>query len=79
MTFVLPTVASGSTTLDYLNKREFFVYEPFQLPLTAGSAFYIGHAPMAGASPFRGWLEEVIFDPCSGSGNGGGGKPSEEH
>jgi hypothetical protein len=64
-------------TLDYLSKREFFLYEKFRLALKPGSVFYVGSAPVAGVAPLRGWLEEVIFDPMGGSHDGGGGKPQE--
>ena len=62
-----------SATLSVLSKREFFIYEPFQVPLNAGATVYVGHAPIAGATPFHGWIDEIIFDPTGGSSGGGGG------
>ena len=63
-------------TLATLTRREFFIYESFQVPLTIGATFYVGHAPIAGATPFHGWIEDVIFDPTGGApSGGGGGKP----
>jgi hypothetical protein len=63
-------------TLDYLSKREFFLYEPFLVTLKPGAVFYVGNAPLPGVTPLRGWLEEVVFDPAGGTHNGGG-KPQE--
>lgn len=68
-----------AATLAMLVRREFFLYESFQVPLTVGATFYIGNAPLPGATALRGWIEDVIFDPTgsSGGGGGGGGKPEE--
>lgn len=57
---------------EYVSRRDFFLYEPLTVPLTPGSVFYVGNAPLPGVAPMRGWLEEVIFDPAGGAHNGGG-------
>jgi hypothetical protein len=56
--------------LEHLIRREFFLYERFEMPLQPGGTFFVGAAPTEGAAPFRGWLEEVIVDPTGGSGGG---------
>lgn len=59
-------------SLDPVVKREFFLYDKFEVALDAGATFSVGAAP--DKSPkFAGWLEEVIFDPMGGSGSPGGG------
>jgi hypothetical protein len=63
---------SNGASLKTSNTREFYLYEPFLMALRPGSVFYVGNAPIPGATPFHGWIDEVIIDP-SGSGSGGGG------
>ena len=64
-------IVDPANILGHLSRREFPIVDAFQLSLAAGATFTVGYAPLvADASPYQGWLEEVIFDPTGGS-NGG--------
>lgn len=63
-------IVDPTDILNYVIRREFFLYERFEMPLLPGGTFYVGATPVAGVAPFRGWIEEVVVDPTGGSGGG---------
>jgi hypothetical protein len=57
--------------LTAIKPKPFDLSQHVEVRLEPGTTFTIGGAP--DAQPFKGWLEEVIFDPTGGGGSGRGG------
>lgn len=63
-------IVAPSRILTHEARQVFALSQRVHVNLEAGTTFTIGNAP--GAQPFKGWLEEVIFDPTGSTGGGRG-------
>jgi hypothetical protein len=74
---LLNEVISPDDILNHVVRQEFFLNHAFSVGLVDGATFTIGGATVPESKPFRGWIEEAIFDPSGGTGNGRGQKTSK--